>query len=201
MQELINQEFGLCMEGSRASLIRHLLAVMAEAGPFPFRYLEIGVAEGKTLAAMCRSIEAHQRFPYEAHGVDIQDGWSLDAKAARQRVHPYNCEIHLEGSHRFLLRTAINFSFVLVDGCHGMRCVMNDFLLLQNRIVPGGVVAFHDADHGCQGQHLQPHCRTGIAVREALDAFGLYRNEVPGWRFLEQVAAPHGCAFFQYCGV
>ena len=81
---------------------------------------------------------------------------------------------------------------VFVDGCHGEKCVRQDFFKVLPLVRSGGIVVFHDASPQCQGQHHQPHCGTGIAVREGLKRLGLLDDEVPGWRKIAETNAQHG---------
>ena len=94
-----------------------------------------------------------------------------------------------------------NINFAFIDGCHGKNCGIGDFLAIEKHIKTGSIVCFHDSNELAQGKHLQPHCQTGIAIREAIIELGLLSEERPNWRKLADVdgiGENHGCAIFQY---
>jgi hypothetical protein len=79
--------------------------------------------------------------------------------------------------------------FVFIDGCHG-KCSGLDFLAIERKIVPGGVVVFHDYGEIEQGTDWQHHCREFINVRTYVHRLGLAQpcNEPrKGWRFLGEI--------------
>jgi predicted O-methyltransferase YrrM len=200
-------KFGICMEGNEETFERLLERRILERGENPFTYLELGIGAGETLAPVARKIQDFRRDSWPAWrviGVDIPNGWSLNLPAVEQNLGELRskAEIHLKPSQQFLIEDTIQngLDFVFIDGCHGRWCAQADFILLHRHLNPGCVVVFHDASPQCQGMHLQPHCNTGIAVREALQTLGLLENKLPGWNFLCETDAPHGIAAFQFAG-
>lgn len=211
-------KLGLCMEGNEEALFRHLERAVRAGYRTDglLHYVEIGVAAGETHLPICRWLRDPYREAggaWETLGLDVPGGWSLDLATllrAEFRISVINQapDALLVNRHRIVLATAPEvfvrhqwagrIGFALVDGCHGASCVRADFLAIEPYVIRGGIVAFHDATAGCQGLHPQPHCGTGIAVRQALQELGLLGLEYrPGWRFREEVAAPHGCVFVE----
>jgi len=91
------------------------------------------------------------------------------------------------------------FHAVLIDGCHCAACCRADFLAVEPRVAPGGVVLFHDASPLCDGA-LQGnwHGAMTIEVRPVLRELGLLENERPGWRLLADLTrVPFGMAIVQ----
>jgi hypothetical protein len=206
------------MTGNESAFTRHLTESLQCCHPWDaFTYVEIGVAEGKTLAVASQIIYAACKAAgrpdaWKAIGIDIPEGWSLNeaAVAANNRffggviTRPYtapfgSASLILEPSQQCLTVhqwPPIHFAFI--DGCHGKPCAIADFLALEKLMAPGGIVAFHDASEKCQGHHMQPHCRTGIDVRAALKELCLLPpDKRGGWTFLEEPVADHACSFFK----
>jgi hypothetical protein len=53
----------------------------------------------------------------------------------------------------------------IIDGCHDMKFVLNDFAKLRDFIRPGGVVLFHDTHPSCLG-HLAESYRACLLLRK-----------------------------------
>lgn len=194
---------GLCMEGNEAAFWSRLRS--AVEGLPQGVYLEIGVANGDTFGAVAGYLQshAHGTRDWVAIGLDIRDGWSLDANqiirnfpddriivtcARRWLGEPGWGQVtimrapqnEIEAFNRFDFSRAAGWAahqhplgFVFIDGCHGYECCKADFAWVEPMVMLGGVVCFHDATAGCQGLHVQPHCGTGIDVRRALKDLGL----------------------------
>lgn len=202
MTDQPHKPFGLSMEGCEAPILQEIEHAIfdSEDEETKFVYLEIGIAGGKTFAAITDFLS--QRFvfgEFESVGLDIPNGWSLSMRDFNENTKGQEDFINLilEDSHSFLKHTVMGFNFVLIDGCHERKCVKEDFYLVAPKVKPGGVVCFHDTSQGCQGIHPQPHNGEPIGVRKALEEIGLFKNEYPGFRFLFEYSENHGCAFFQ----
>lgn len=92
----------------------------------------------------------------------------------------------------------ITADYVFIDGCHGAPCVTRDFLEAEKIVRPGGIICFHDTSENCQGNHLQPHCGTGIDARAAVSDLGLLDGTNAAWEYLEETPGSvmngtHGC--------
>lgn len=188
------------MEGNQASFCNALDTALQAAGSV-FRYAEIGIGYGGTLNAVGDYL-SETGIAFQLHGCDIPE-FSGNAASVANYNHPKNLTLHLVGSERFLSEPqwkANPFHFIFIDGCHGEACARRDFLIAEKIISPGGVIAFHDTDPGCQDIHFQPHCGTGIRVRAALEKLGLLDDSREGWRKLDETSGDkskggHGMVF------
>lgn len=196
----IPQYWGFCMAGNEEAFCRMLELAKPEklkATPFmadPFFYYEIGIGHGDTLLAVNEYLADVPRFMV---GVDVP-AW------LPKKEMPGTINLMTIGSEKFLsAKDTPKADFIFIDGCHGAPCVKRDFLLAEQKIKPGGIIAFHDTDPNCQGRHFQDHCGTGIDVRQALQDLGLMDDTRPGWRKVEETMgdvyrAGHGMVFVQY---
>jgi hypothetical protein len=207
-------KFGLCMEGNEAAFEKWLLVATQVSEDFfrPRQYVEIGAAAGETWAA-ARQINPHMRSLL----IDVENGWSLDSDAlgrlglvraktlaeCGQLILEDRDVLSLFGASRTLTEgfpTGEIIDFAFIDGCHGAPCVKSDFINISRHVRVGSIVAFHDATWKCQGHHMQPHCKTPIDVRRALQELGLLENKLEGWEMVEETDAPHGICFFRFNG-
>lgn len=161
-------------------------------------YVEIGVAEGRTLAGIGRLVNS-KRCHFFLFGVDIKNGWSLDLPAVRNVMDQLSpcAGLSLDGSIAFLENLKDStIDFILVDGCHGEACVLADLNALYSKLRKGGVACFHDSDVACQGLDVQPHCGRPIEVRSALTKAGLLDGSNKDWELvldLNPVTEGRGC--------
>jgi Methyltransferase domain len=169
-------------------------------------YVEIGVGEGITLAAIAYRLRA-KASAWRAVGIELPHGYSFNQLATEENarkeelelsiVHPsagrhvppwQQITVYLKDAHEFLPE---NFApqgpvhMALIDGCHGKACVTLDFLLLEPLIAKGGFVMFHDFGQDQVGQP-QPHCPI-VDVRGACYDLGLLTNARAGWQFLCEI--------------
>lgn len=177
----------------------------------PFRYVEIGIAEGTTLLSVAELLANAGIAEWQAVGIDLLDGPFFNERNFLKRTRAFNAHIEFDGRRepfvadritcdvRVLLlggekRAMVSpdcINFCLIDGCHGAPCVEKDFLSIEKGIAKGGIVAFHDAMPEDQGNGYQQHCQQNINVLEAIRNLGLhYRSdkscERQGWKFVGQ---------------
>jgi len=199
----IPEHWGIHMDDNRQAFCEALAsAVSSRTGPQPFRYVEIGVAKGGTLAAMCEAMDAYPDLHWTAMGLDIpakdRTGYFRE-KATKQTVGAWLSGIYPDlesikplerrGWAAIVLRPSFEvlptleppLDFLFIDGCHGYNCVRRDFELAEPLLRVGSVVAFHDTNPRAQGWHQQAHCQTGIEVRRFLMDVGLLDNSRPGF--------------------
>jgi hypothetical protein len=197
----------------------------------PFHYLEIGIAKGDTILEVSKHLQLlGERHP-SCTGLDLiggvyfrADPFILRATGERLTVRietafPHGKQLLPSGGIRIILGYPDtehqlehqSIHFALIDGCHGCPCVMRDFLLIEEAIAIGGIVAFHDAGLDEQGTGHQPHCNEPLNVHKALVNLRLitrdFKDTRPGWRYLRSVDGDkspgnaelngHGFAFFQ----
>lgn len=184
-----------------------------------FNYLEIGIAEGTTLLSVFNKVDA-MRDSYTVTGVDLVVGPFFKPQVVFDNVIEFS--IHVDqpinhddlGLHVYLFsqprkqieKIAAPLHFVFIDGCHGAPCVAADFLAIEDKVAPGGIVCFHDAMPEDQGQHFQQHCGEPINVRKALEDLRLITDGPVrhDWRLLKSVSGDksanppgNGMVFFE----
>jgi hypothetical protein len=89
--------------------------------------------------------------------------------------------------HQHLLDGHVDFVFI--DGSHGRSCGL-DFLAIEAKVAPGGVVVFHDYGEAEQGTDWQAYDREFISVRNYVHRLGLAQpsNAIrKGWRFVGEI--------------
>jgi hypothetical protein len=175
-------EKGICMAGSGRELGKAIDSMLNPERNFT--YVEIGIGPGHTLFNVGLYL-SKKTLRWKAFGIDIEDGWSLDlsymTKVIQEDIEKHFA-IDLTGSQSFLpTLDDDSVDLMLIDGCHGKTCVMQDFLLAEDKIKNGGCIAFHDSDPECQGKDFQPHCGQPIQVRDALKELGLLDGRCKGW--------------------
>lgn len=171
-------------------------------------YLELGVAYGASFGAACEAMELNSDIPWRAVGVDLLHGgweynpygigdrlkrWGVKFSAAPpDKLEPRQPVICTNGAADFLSKSQFEFDVVFIDACHSFHCASSDFRGVEPMVKPGGIVIFHDADPDSQGDdfEIQPHCRMGIGVRQAIIGLGLLDDSRPGWKFLAETS---GC--------
>lgn len=190
--------WGFCMGGNEETFCK-MLDLAREANKDElFVYYEIGIGHGDTLLAINEYISETPRMMV---GVDVP-AWS----PPKDKEISKDINLLTMGSQAFLsAEDTPKANFIFIDGCHGSPCVKMDFLLAEQKIKPGGIIAFHDADTMCQGRHFQEHCGMGIDVRNALTDLGLLDNTRKGWwkvaeTMEDSYRGGHGCVFVQYQG-
>lgn len=215
------EKLGICLEGNEPYFLAYLRRQLAQ---WPNgTYLEVGAASGQTFAPVVKEIrESVNRDNWAALAIDVPAGWSFNKGMIEAavpgllvRVHGEDLEADGEsfrGDHLVVHPAGVRavdlahwpaIRFAFIDGCHGAPCVKADFEYVEKFCVPGSIVAFHDVNKECQGIHIQPHCKTGIAVRQGLAELRLLNpygqgQTRPGWRLLHEVTGvPHACAFFE----
>lgn len=205
--------WGFCFAGNEGAFTEAILGAIHGNS---LDYVEIGLGLGHTLAAVRDICVQMPELKWRLFGVDLETytgdainrtlmppeyAGTAEPEEASEQL-PCTIATYLCGSTRFMRRCGLRPHFIFIDGCHGFACVRSDFLCAEQIIARSGVVCCHDTDTNCQGQHIQPHCQTGIDVRRALFDLGVMRNARPGWDLIcETHGNPskegHGCAFFE----
>ena len=76
----------------------------------------------------------------------------------------------------------------LIDGCHGSKCVIADFLSVESKMNIGSLVALHDIGSEETGTDWQGHCQENINVRKALIDLNLLETTTrPGWKLVAEI--------------
>lgn len=204
---------GGCEEALESLIRQQLAAIPRENG---YTLIEIGSAGCVTLRAF-RDIVAEMPDGRErvVIGVDLtpDKAWSLNMVEVNQSFYgvPHQIVYPEKGQSwraPFAFSTTMTLcllseprewlagptspqklDFVFVDGCHG-KCAGLDFLAIEHKVNPGGVVVFHDFGELETGSDWQHHCREFINVRSYVHRLGLAAPcNVPrkGWRFLGEI--------------
>jgi hypothetical protein len=189
----MNNEFGIAMALCREPISKAIESRIERlADGELFHYIEIGVAEARTLSAVARLLNS--RTPnWRATGIDIEGGWSLNKEEVEKNLAdlpPDKVLMDYHGSHEFLRQENFpDIDFILIDGCHGEPCTRIDFELAESRVKRGGYVCFHDSAPKDQGleHEIQPHCAQPIGVRAAIEKLGLLTDDREGWKLIEDV--------------
>lgn len=205
------RRFGIRLNGCEGPL-EHLVRQHIATRPLdePYTLLEIGSAGCVSLRAF-RDIIAAVRPDghWRVIGSDLDEAhaWSLDWAEIRAafdgtphilREQDDVATYALNQMYLMLLadprqyfrdRLSVPLHFVFVDGCHG-KCAGEDFLAVEHKVAPGGLVVFHDYGEPEQGTDFQCHCREFIAVRSYVHRLGLASPCVTprkGWRFVGEI--------------
>lgn len=175
--------YGVMTVGETEFMNRFLEQLKTEFGYV--RFLEIGVAEGATMAGVLERCDALQ-VPVDYTGVDGPQG--------RPSFLPENCTF-IEGDSAYAYpRVGEGFNILFIDGSHALNYVMLDFLNFSPLVVVGGYCLFHDTREGPQwtGMHFQgtgpkDMVDNNIAVRPALKKLGLMDDRRTDWKFIEEI--------------
>ena len=202
------RQFGIRMGGCEAPLedLLKQSMVMCPADQC-YTLVEVGSAGCTTLRAFKDIIsETRGQAPWRVIGFDLppDKAWSLDMEEVRRNgvehiitepeiQAPYEnvLSLILIDDPRQYIRDTFPFSiqFAFIDGSHGKSCGL-DFLALEQKISPGGLVVFHDYGEIEQGTDWQTVDREFINVRTYVHRLGLAKpcnEERKGWRFVGEI--------------
>ena len=144
------------------------------------RFVELGVAEGKTSIDLIHFIE---EWYEKSDTVPFYTYIGVDAivRFPNAANHPKYHHVDLP-SHDAILKLPPDIHWCFIDSCHCFHCVTRDLELYGDRLVPGGEICLHDASPQTQGldpqnypgmdaYHDPVEAAKGIDVRRAIDAF------------------------------
>jgi hypothetical protein len=136
--------------------------------------LELGTAQGNTVANICRLLpEAHVftvNAPVEEQtGVITTFELSRDEIGCVYRAYGYGDRVtqifantlHMDLS-QYLVSSSVDLA--IVDACHDTEYVLNDFGKIVSYVKPGGGVMFHDTHPSMEG-HLLGSYRACVLLR------------------------------------
>jgi len=175
------KEWGICMQGNEAVISTAIIKVI-EKHPrnYPFHYVEIGVAEGKTFSAICELLNS-KPIDWSAAAIELPNGWSFNGDEFLKNTKEWDERIvlSLNGSPAALDQFADkSVHVILIDGSHSKESVIADFLASDRILAPGGIIIFHDTDSESQGLDVFSGQPEGIQVRIALQELGLLYHEI-----------------------
>jgi hypothetical protein len=150
------------------------------------RFLEIGVAEGATMAGV---LEVCDRLAVEVSYEGV------DGAVGRPKNMIENCKFIEGDSTQVFNQVGSDFNILFIDGSHAQNYVMLDFLNYSPKVVLNGYVLFHDTRDlpSWQGLHYQGTgdeklFENNISVRLALKKLGLLAGRRSDFAFQEEVA-------------
>ncbi len=205
--------FGIRLDGCEGPLEALLKQHLPYYAPdYPYTLVEIGSAGCTTLRAF-KDIVSENRgeAPWRVFGFDLTEdkAWSLDWDQIRAAFNgtPHILMAEQRGQEasyaanqmylwllddpRTFLQEGFSLliDFAFVDGSHGISAG-KDFLAIEAKVAPGGVVVFHDYGEPEQGTDFQLYDREFIAVRSYVHRLGLAAPCVvprKGWRFIGEI--------------
>jgi predicted O-methyltransferase YrrM len=169
------KEWGICMQGNEICITSAILEAVKHNPGNIFRYLEIGVAEGKTFSAVCTLLDL-VTDQWLAYAVDLENGWSFNLEEFEKNTQIFGdrVSLNLQGSPAFARHfSPESLNAILIDGDHSQEAVENDFYVADEILMPGGIIIFHDTDDESQGLDPQPSNGETIAVKKAIRQLGL----------------------------
>jgi len=132
--------------------------VLLEAANGARRVVEIGVYEGSSALALCRTLgkgaELHLVDPFGAHPDALPSGWGATEWATRRAVaralrgrgsNAPSVYWHVALSHEVAARWEREVDVVFIDGDHSEAGCELDWSCWEGFLVPAGRVVFHDA--------------------------------------------------------
>lgn len=113
---------------------------------------EIGVERGKFTEVLCIANPQAKIYavdPWKAYrgyrdhvSQEKLDGFYDDAA---ERLKAHNCELVRKFSHEAAEGFADNeLDFVFIDANHRLECVINDIVIWEKKVRPGGIISGHD---------------------------------------------------------
>jgi len=185
--------WGIAMEGCEEAIIDAIELANKEVpvgSAKTFNYIEIGVAEGKTLTRICDYLYDNE-IDFLAIGIDIENGWSLNIEKFYENTEVYgeNVILDLTGSPQALKKYEDNsICAILIDGDHTKEAVINDFKEADRIIAKGGVIMFHDSAPEDQQKDDFERQIHGIEVRAAIEELGLLNGENKNYKILTDIS-------------
>lgn len=212
-----HKRMGIRMEGTESvleSLLHQQINSPYISKEKPYTLIEIGSAGCVTLRAFKDIVsQARGEAPWRVFGFDLPEGkaWSLDwdeirkafdgvphllteADKGQEERYSFNqMYLWLLDDPRAFLKEqfSLPIDFCFIDGSHGISAGY-DFLAIEHKVAPGGVVVFHDYGELEQGTDWQDHDKEFISVRSYVHRLGLATPSPQGvlrkgWRFVGEI--------------
>lgn len=146
------------------------------------KMIELGVANGGTTIGIYNwCVENYVYFRWQ--GCDIQAGAPEFDFGQWGRFHCGNF-------HKPEIVKAVEdgANLLFIDGCHCYNCVIDDFMLYSEKVVPNGFILFHDtcSHPDWQNHHIQCKPDSMIETRRALKDLGLSPLTRDDYRFIAE---------------
>jgi|SRR5271155_979021 len=169
--------------------------VLAGAASNAGRVVEIGVYEGASAVALCKTLgsgaELHLIDPFGRHPDALPAGWGASEWATRRvvarasRQHGASggrgpsVRWHVARSHEVAESWSGQLDLVFIDGDHSEAGCELDWSSWKAFVAPGGHVVFHDAREGEPGGRGLPG-PTAVVTRHFRD------RGTPGWEITDE---------------
>jgi predicted O-methyltransferase YrrM len=169
--------------------------VLQAAATDAHRVVEIGVYEGASAVAFCRTLssgaELHLIDPFGRHPDALPAGWGASewatrrvvAQAVRRRAAEGGGQVdvhwHIALSHEVAESWSEELDLVFIDGDHSEAGCELDWSSWNGFVAPGGKVVFHDAREGERGGRGLPG--PTAVVRRHFRGAG-----TPGWEIAQE---------------
>jgi len=196
-------KFGIRTEGTEEEFADIILDT---ANRFPeFTLVEVGFAGGATAKGIRSVLSENYKNPWKIISVDLPGAYQKEYATIYRNFNDKDLEVifspkdvlespasknslYLKDSSAFLSQNLKDDSihFCFIDACHCEDHVKSDFLAVVDKVVKGGVVAFHDVGVEEQGTDHQ-HDGKYIGVRKALYDLGLMDNDRYNWFFEKEI--------------
>ena len=195
------KKFGIRTEGLEQIFEDTIVNYLKESERIDFTFLEIGAAGCVSLKSFYKIIKENINH-FVIIGLDLCDGWSLDwstilsfedlgirQEEEIKRNTKNNVWLQLTNEPREWIQQhfiGASLDVCFIDGCHGSKCVTEDFNIVSPKMKSGGIVMFHDSGEEETGTDWQGHCNEYINVRKAILDLGLDgKNEE--WEFIADI--------------
>jgi len=192
------RRWGIAMQGCEPYFVETIVQTYLEMKKTePFRYIEIGIAEGYTAAAVAETLRLITNH-WKIFAVDISGGWSFNWELFKENIEQYGSQISwsLDGSPRALRAYVPKANLIFIDGNHSRESVITDFEEAHKILAVNGRLIFHDSDAQSQGKDTE-HLPKGIEVRKTLEELGLLFDQHPKYmRFLDFPGNGNGRGMF-----
>ena len=206
------KEFGIRFSGLEQPLEEILIDHIKDKNQYTF--LEIGFASGKTHKAIREIIKENINTDFwMTIGLDLINSDNVNFKEINQIFNENELLVYRPGDddaklaslgkyHSVLtLRENPREDFIkniddngldlcLIDANHSLTNTYNDFIAIENKMVPGSLVLFHDAgieETGSDFQCVENGVKQYIDVRGALIKLGLLGDHRKGWRLIQMI--------------
>lgn len=113
----------------------------------PRRMIEIGVNEGLTAQAVLLAIESIERYV----GIDVGPDYKFEIPAQQierpaipGRLVKHDPRFELVFREQGVIDLQQPYDVVFIDGDHGRYAVLQDSVLAEHLVAPGGIIIWHD---------------------------------------------------------
>ena len=170
----MNRNWGLRFDGLGEDIEKIIINYLSNSNNKRFIYAEIGAGTCLTMRAIYDIVKENIKHnDWSIWGLDIENGYSLDwdkintafsqeelqlyVNRQRKNVSYGHAQLYIEKEPRKWIENIDNNSLniALIDADHSYREVTKDFLAIENKVIRGGLIGFHDTCVLSQGTDYQ----------------------------------------------